>query len=203
MTAADPTGPGERRPRAGKVEREMTPEDREWLDAELRRREPGWGYRELEAALAERGYEITYRSLHRYNGRRRAGEAESERWRQRVELSTALASAITEAAGEDPTLMGRALAAGIQEQIFDLFERLEGVEDTEQRAALLANASLILARTVRAQAWAGKEQRAALQRAAGAVRKAAADRGLSDEAAQEIVAAITASAGAATEASPV
>lgn len=124
--------PGNDMPPRSKIQ-QLPPEDKAWLDKALISGNFS-GYEALEAALAERGYQIGKSSINRYG-------QNLERKLSAIKASTDAAAAIAEAAPDDSDLRSAAVISLVQTELFDLLVALQEVGDEGDpidRAKLMA-----------------------------------------------------------------
>lgn len=163
---------------------QLPEEIRAELDARLVR--TGFsGYADLEAWLAEKGYQIGKSSLHRYGEQLEAKLAA-------IKDSTAAAAAIAEAAPDDADLRSAAVISLVQTEIFDMMIKLrEADEETNpvRRMKILSAVAGNIAKLSRASVAQKKwevEVRDRVRAAADAAERVARRSGLSDAAVTEI-----------------
>lgn len=161
-------------------------EIRAWLDRSLMQGNFS-GYELLEAALKERGFQISKSAIHRYGQKfeRRLGA---------IKASTEAARMLTEGASDDQDARSEAVIALVQTELFEsivnLQEASEEDVDPSDRIALLSKAAKNIATLSRAsvnlkQYQATVRAEVAKQAAAIAVSEAKGA-GLSDEVAETI-----------------
>jgi chorismate mutase len=96
-------------------------EVRDWLDKALVQ-DNFSGYELMEAALAERGYQISKSALHRYG-------QPLQRRLSAIKASTEAARIITEGAGDDQDARSEAVIALIQTEMFEAIVNLQELDD--------------------------------------------------------------------------
>lgn len=163
------------------------PDDvRAWLDKSLIQGNFS-GYELLEAALKERGFQISKSAIHRYGQK-------FERRLSAIKASTEAARMLTEGASDDQDARSEAVIALVQTELFEsivnLQEASEEDVDPSDRIALLSKAAKNIATLSRAsvnlkQYQATVRAEVAKQAAAIAVSEAKGA-GLSDEVAETI-----------------
>lgn len=164
---------------------QLNAEDKVWLDARFR--DQGFcGYVEIAELLAERGYNVSKSSVHRYGQK-------LEQKLAAVQASTQAAIMISEAAPDDSDMRTQAVLSLMQTQLFDTLIALqeagsEGV-DPAKRLALISSCGKGIASI--AQASIGQKKwmldvRDRVEKAAQAVDSIVKKGGLSSEAADVI-----------------
>lgn len=164
---------------------QLNAEDKAWLDARFR--DQGFcGYVEIAELLAERGYNVSKSSVHRYGQK-------LEQKLAAVQASTQAAIMIAEAAPDDSDMRTQAVLSLMQTQLFDTLINLqeagtEGV-DPAKRLALISSCGKGIASI--AQASIGQKKwmldvRDRVEKAAQAVDSIVKKGGLSSEAADVI-----------------
>lgn len=76
------------------------------------------GYEALSEALAEKGYQISKSSLHRYG-------SNFEKSLEAIKLSTEMAKAVVEACPDDENQFGEALTRLVQQKSFEVLTKME------------------------------------------------------------------------------
>lgn len=163
----------------------LSPEDKEWLNRQFL--DKGFcGYEEIAALLAERGYNVSKSSVHRY-GQKLESKLEA------VQASTQAAILIAQAAPDDADQRSQAMLSMVQTEFFNALVALQEVnnEDNspEDRIALLGKASKGIAEIAKASVNQKKWSLEVLekaQKAAEAVASIVKKGGLSQAAADEI-----------------
>lgn len=164
---------------------QLNPEDKAWLDARFR--DQGFcGYVEIAELLAERGYNLSKSSIHRYGQK-------LEQKLAAVQASTQAAIMIAEAAPDDSDMRTQAVLSLMQTQLFDTLIALqeagtEGV-DPAKRLALISQCGKGISSL--AQASIGQKKwmldvRDRVEKAAKAVDNIVKKGGLSSDAADVI-----------------
>lgn len=92
-------------------------EVKEWLDKCLVESDFS-GYEALSAALAEKGFQISKSSLHRYG-------SEFEKSLQAIRMSTEMAKAVVDACPDDANNFGEALTRLVQQKSFEVLTKME------------------------------------------------------------------------------
>lgn len=156
-------------------------EVRAWLDRSLMQGNFS-GYELLEAALKERGFQISKSAIHRYGQKfeRRLGA---------IKASTEAARMLTEGAADDQDARSEAVIALVQTELFEsivnLQEASEEDVDPSDRIALLSKAAKNIATLSRASVnlkqYQAKVRAEILQEAAKEAETVVAQAGVSDE----------------------
>lgn len=163
----------------------LSPEDRDWLNRQFL--DKGFcGYEEIAKILAEKGYNVSKSSVHRY-GQKLEDKLEA------VQASTQAAMLIAQAAPDDADQRSQAMLSLVQTEFFNALVALQEVskEDNspEDRIALLGKASKGIAEIAKASVnqkkWSLEVMEKA-QKAAEAVESIVKKGGLSQSAADEI-----------------
>lgn len=163
----------------------LSPEDRDWLNRQFM--DKGFcGYEEIAKILAEKGYNVSKSSVHRY-GQKLEDKLEA------VQASTQAAMLIAQAAPDDADQRSQAMLSLVQTEFFNALVALQEVskEDNspEDRIALLGKASKGIAEIAKASVnqkkWSLEVMEKA-QKAAEAVESIVKKGGLSQSAADEI-----------------
>lgn len=119
---------------------------RTWLDRALIDGNFG-GYEALEAALAERGHQISKSAIHRYG-------QPLQRRLAAIKASTEAARMLTEGAADDQDARSEAVIALVQTELFETLVNLQEAADESldpaQRVKLLSNAAKNIATLSRA-----------------------------------------------------
>ncbi|HHE3720923.1 DUF3486 family protein [Pasteurella multocida] len=157
---------------------------KEWLDAALVESNFS-GYRELEAELKARGYDISKSAVHRY------GQA-LERRLAAIKASTEAAKVITQNISDDNASQSTALLEMIQSEILSILVQLEEAEGEENQMARL-KAMSFLGKNISPLISAGvslkkyqTEIKARAETAAKEVEKIVKKNGLTEEAADTV-----------------
>ncbi|MEX5441897.1 DUF3486 family protein [Acinetobacter schindleri] len=164
---------------------QLNEEDRKWLDARLR--DQGFcGYVEIAELLAERGYNVSKSSVHRYGQK-------LEQKLAAVQASTQAAILISEAAPDDADQRSAAVMSLIQTELFNALIALQESNDPQTSAAdrieLMAKCGKGIASIMQASLGQKKwmlDVRDRVEKAAEAVESIVKKGGLSAEAAAEI-----------------
>lgn len=124
---------------------DLNPEDKEWLNRRFM--DQGFcGYEEIAKILADRGYNISKSSIHRY-GQKLESKLEA------VQTSTKMAMAIAEAAPDDGDQRSSAVLSMMQTGIFNALieiDEAETVEDPVKRLEMYAKAGKGIAEITKA-----------------------------------------------------
>ncbi len=157
---------------------------KEWLDAALVESNFS-GYRELEAELKARGYDISKSAVHRY------GQV-LERRLAAIKASTEAAKVITQNISDDNASQSTALLEMIQSEILSILVQLEEAEGEENQMARL-KAMSFLGKNISPLISAGvslkkyqTEIKARAETAAKEVEKIVKKNGLTEEAADTV-----------------
>ncbi|MFC0927161.1 DUF3486 family protein [Pasteurella multocida] len=157
---------------------------KEWLDAALVESNFS-GYRELEAELKARGYDISKSAVHRY------GQA-LERRLAAIKASTEAAKVITQNISDDNASQSTALLEMIQSEILSILVQLEEAEGEKNQMARL-KAMSFLGKNISPLISAGvslkkyqAEIKARAEAAAKEVDKVVKKNGLTEETAEQI-----------------
>ena len=148
------------------------------------------GYDDLTQWLSDLGYQISKSSVHRYGQK-------LEQKLSAVQASTMAAMEIAKAAPDDADVRSQAVMSLIQTELFNAFVELQAANDEDadpaQRIAMLAAAGKGIASIMQASTNQKKWQAEVAKRtqvAAESASKIASKGGLSEQAVQEIRAAI-------------
>ncbi|OTG87687.1 terminase [Acinetobacter sp. ANC 4558] len=167
---------------------QLNPEDKAWLDARFR--DHGFcGYVEIAELLAERGYNVSKSSIHRYGQK-------LEQKMAAVQASTQAAMLIADAAPDDADMRSQAVISLMQTQLFNSLIQLQeaGDEaDPAKRLALIAGSGKGIAEIMKASVNQKKwmlDVRDRVEKAAQAVDSIVKKGGLSAEVAADIRAQI-------------
>lgn len=165
--------------RGGRVSsvKRLPPEMKAWLDQELVRRH-FTGYIQLAKLLAEQGYEISKSALGRYG---KKFKAEQEQLKQSIEM----AKAFTEVVGDDGAAMNTTLTTLAQQELMSVIREARYDSGIKLPALIQSIAQLNRSNvhTLKYQIETAA-RRKALDDAANAVEKAAAQQGLTKDQAQ-------------------
>ena len=164
---------------------QLNAEDKAWLDARFR--DQGFcGYVEIAELLAERGYNVSKSSVHRYGQK-------LEQKLAAVQASTQAASMISEAAPDDADQRSAAVMSLIQTELFNSLIALQESNDPDTSAAdrieLMAKCGKGIASIMQASIGQKKwmlDVRDRVEKAVQAVDSIAKKGGLSAEAAAAI-----------------
>jgi len=157
--------------------RTLPTEAKAWLDQELVRRQ-FTGYVQLEALLAEQGYEISKSALGRYG---KKFKQEQTQLKQSIEMAKAFAEVV----GDDGAAMNQTLTALAQQELMSVIR--DGKYDDEIKLPALVRSISALNRSDINTRKFQIEQAArnkALNEAANAVEKAAQQKGMTADQAQ-------------------
>jgi Asp-tRNA(Asn)/Glu-tRNA(Gln) amidotransferase B subunit len=150
---------------------------KEWLDKCLVESDFS-GYEALSAALAEKGYQISKSSLHRYG-------SEFEESLQAIKMSTEMAKAVVDACPDDAGNFGEALTRLVQQKSFEVLTKMEVDPSKVKLTDLGKMVSLVNRTSIDIKKYAAEVKEKA-QAAAQEIEKVAKKGGLSDEAVQAI-----------------
>jgi hypothetical protein len=164
---------------------ELPDDMRRWLERALTDSNFS-GYKELEAILKDKGYQISKSSIHRYGQK-------IERRFAAIKASTEAARLLTEGAADDQDARSEAIIALVQTELFDSILTLQEASDEEtdpsDRIGLLSKAAKNIATLARASVNQKKfrlEVQARAEAAATAVEKVVKKNGLSEAAVDQI-----------------
>lgn len=168
---------------------QLNAEDKAWLDARLR--DQGFcGYEEIAELLAERGYNVSKSSVHRYGQK-------LEQKLAAVQASTQAAIMISEAAPDDADQRSAAVMSLIQTELFNSLIALQESNDPDTSAAdrieLMAKCGKGIASIMQASIGQKKwmlDVRDRVEKVAKSVEEIAKKGGLSPKAAADIRAQI-------------
>lgn len=158
---------------------DLNPEDKEWLNKRFM--DKGFcGYEEIAKILADRGYNVSKSSIHRY-GQKLESKLEA------VQTSTKMAMAIAEAAPDDSDQRSSAVLSMMQTGIFNALmdiEEADGTTDAVKRLEMYAKAGKGIAEITKASVNQKKwqiEVREKVEAAAKAIEKIAKKGGMSGD----------------------
>lgn len=154
-----------------------------WLDQALVKGNFS-GYKLLESALKEKGFDLSHAAIHRYG-------SQLERRLQAIKASTEAAAAIAAAAPDDEDLRSGAIISLIQTEVFEAIVTLQEADDADpvERVNILSKAAKNIASLSRASVGQKKwmlEMRDKVKAAADAAVKIGKKGGLSAGAVDEI-----------------
>lgn len=155
----------------------LPPEVKEWLDKALVESDFS-GYEALSAALADKGYQISKSSLHRYG-------SEFEESLQAIKMSTEMAKAVVDACPDDAGNFGEALTRLVQQKSFEVLTKMEVDPKKVKLTDLGKMVSLVNRTSIDIKKYAAEVKQKAMD-AAKEVEKVVKKGGLSDEAVQKI-----------------
>jgi Asp-tRNA(Asn)/Glu-tRNA(Gln) amidotransferase B subunit len=150
---------------------------KEWLDKALVESDFS-GYEALSAALADKGYQISKSSLHRYG-------SEFEESLQAIKMSTEMAKAVVDACPDDAGNFGEALTRLVQQKSFEVLTKMEVDPAKVKLTDLGKMVSLVNRTSIDIKKYAAEVKQKTVD-AAKEVEKVAKKGGLSDEAVQKI-----------------
>lgn len=146
---------------------------KEWLDRSLVENNFA-GYRELQDALAARGYAVSKSALQRY------GQT-FERRLEALKMASEQARAVVQAAPDEEGAVTEALMRLVQEKLFGALLELE-VDPSKLNLGSIAKAIAELGKaSVVQKKWAAEARQRALEEAAANVEDAARSQGMDEE----------------------